>query len=131
MRAGDKILHVMVQTNQAGPSNGRSHSGGLDPAAASPNDMAAAAAVLAAAAGGVLGSDAGGVLQKLQNALGVDELGVRQGSIGGDNAPTPTSRFAGACFTSGSAGTMSAGDYLKEQYPYSKLAVGEALQEVA
>ena len=37
-------------------------------------------------------------------------------------------RFAGACFTSGSAGTMSAGDYLKEQYPYSKLAVGEALQ---
>ena len=37
-------------------------------------------------------------------------------------------RFAGACFTSGSAGTMSAGDYLKEQYPTSKLAVGEALQ---
>lgn len=36
--------------------------------------------------------------------------------------------FAGACFTSGSAGTMSAGDYLKEQYPDSKLAVGEALQ---
>lgn len=41
---------------------------------------------------------------------------------------TDTSRFAGACFTSGSAGTMSAGDYLKEKYPYSKLAVGEALQ---
>ncbi len=37
-------------------------------------------------------------------------------------------RFAGACFTSGSAGTMSAGDYLKEKYPESKLAVGEALQ---
>ena len=37
-------------------------------------------------------------------------------------------RFAGACFTSGSAGTMSAGDYLKEQYPNAKLAVGEALQ---
>ncbi|MBR5804916.1 MAG: pyridoxal-5-phosphate-dependent protein subunit beta, partial [Clostridia bacterium] len=37
-------------------------------------------------------------------------------------------RFAGACFTSGSAGTMSAGDYLKEQYPTAKLAVGEALQ---
>ncbi|CCX41269.1 putative cysteine synthase [Clostridium sp. CAG:1024] len=37
-------------------------------------------------------------------------------------------RFAGACFTSGSAGTMSAGDYLKEQYPHAKLAVGEALQ---
>ena len=37
-------------------------------------------------------------------------------------------RFAGACFTSGSAGTMSAGDYLKEQYPKLKLGVGEALQ---
>ena len=37
-------------------------------------------------------------------------------------------RFSGACFTSGSAGTMSAGDYLKEQYPQLKLAVGEALQ---
>ena len=37
-------------------------------------------------------------------------------------------RFAGAAFTSGSAGTMSAGDYLKEKYPDAKLAVGEALQ---
>ncbi len=37
-------------------------------------------------------------------------------------------KLAGACFTSGSAGTMSAGDYLKEQYPGMKLAVGEALQ---
>ena len=37
-------------------------------------------------------------------------------------------RFAGAAFTSGSAGTMSAGDYLKEQYPTAKLAVGEAHQ---
>ena len=37
-------------------------------------------------------------------------------------------RLAGACFTSGSAGTMSAGDLLKEKYPHMKLAVGEALQ---
>lgn len=37
-------------------------------------------------------------------------------------------RFSGACFTSGSSGTMSAGDYLKEQYPNFKLGVGEALQ---
>ena len=37
-------------------------------------------------------------------------------------------RLAGACFTSGSAGTMSAGDYLKEVWPNAKLAVGEALQ---
>jgi len=40
----------------------------------------------------------------------------------------PGDHFAGACFTSGSAGTMSTGDYLKEKYPYLKLAVGEALQ---
>ena len=40
----------------------------------------------------------------------------------------PGDRFAGAAFTSGSAGTMSAGDLLKEKYPHSKLAVGEALQ---
>jgi cysteine synthase A len=40
----------------------------------------------------------------------------------------PGDRFAGACFTSGSAGTMSTGDYLKEKYPALKLAVGEALQ---
>lgn len=37
-------------------------------------------------------------------------------------------RFAGAIFTSGSAGTMASGDYLKEKYPTSKLGVGEALQ---
>ncbi|PKM74019.1 MAG: pyridoxal-5-phosphate-dependent protein subunit beta [Firmicutes bacterium HGW-Firmicutes-16] len=40
----------------------------------------------------------------------------------------PGDHFAGACFTSGSAGTMASGDYLKEQYPHLKLAVGEALQ---
>ena len=40
----------------------------------------------------------------------------------------PGDRFAGACFTSGSAGTIGCGDYLKEVYPTLKLAVGEALQ---
>jgi len=40
----------------------------------------------------------------------------------------PGDNLAGACFTSGSAGTMSAGDLLKERYPQMKLAVGEALQ---
>ena len=40
----------------------------------------------------------------------------------------PGDRFSGACFTSGSAGTMSAGDRLKDLYPALKLAVGEALQ---
>jgi cysteine synthase len=36
--------------------------------------------------------------------------------------------FAGVCFSSGSAGTLAAGDLLKQRYPYSKIAVGEALQ---
>jgi len=36
--------------------------------------------------------------------------------------------FAGICLTSGSAGSLGAGDYLKQKYPYSKIAVGEALQ---
>ena len=45
-----------------------------------------------------------------------------------ENVKKPGQRLAGACFTSGSAGTMSAGDLLKERYPGMKLAVGEALQ---
>ncbi|MDR1252553.1 MAG: pyridoxal-5-phosphate-dependent protein subunit beta [Treponema sp.] len=36
--------------------------------------------------------------------------------------------FAGVCFTSGSAGTLASGDFLKQRYPLSKIAVGEALQ---
>ena len=40
----------------------------------------------------------------------------------------PGDRLAGACFTSGSAGTIGCGDYLKEVFPTMKLAVGEALQ---
>ncbi len=36
--------------------------------------------------------------------------------------------YAGVVLTSGSSGTMGCGDYLKEKFPYSKLAVSEALQ---
>ena len=36
--------------------------------------------------------------------------------------------FAGVCFTSGSAGTLGSGDALKQRYPYSRIAAGEALQ---
>ena len=43
--------------------------------------------------------------------------------IKGDNG-----RLAAACFTSGSAGTLGCGDFLKEHYPQMKLAVGEAVQ---
>jgi len=45
-----------------------------------------------------------------------------------EGLPGNRKRLAGACFTSGSAGTLGSGDYLKEKYPQMKLAVGEALQ---
>ncbi len=45
-----------------------------------------------------------------------------------ESIKTSTSRFAGVCFTSGSAGTLASGDYLKQAYPQSRIAVGEALQ---
>lgn len=45
-----------------------------------------------------------------------------------EGLPGNRKRLAGACFTSGSAGTLGSGDYLKEKYPHMKLAVGEALQ---
>jgi cysteine synthase A len=37
-------------------------------------------------------------------------------------------RFAGVTLTTGSAGTLGCGDYLKQVYPYSKVVAGEALQ---
>lgn len=37
-------------------------------------------------------------------------------------------RYFGTCFTTGSAGTIGAGDFLKEQFPGSVVAAGEALQ---
>lgn len=40
----------------------------------------------------------------------------------------PKGRLAGVCLTSGSGGTLGCGDYLKDQYPNAKIAVGEALQ---
>jgi cysteine synthase len=43
-------------------------------------------------------------------------------------AKNPRLNFAGVCLTSGSAGTLGSGDYLKQKYPYSRIAVGEALQ---
>jgi len=37
-------------------------------------------------------------------------------------------KFAGVCLTSGSAGTLGSGDFMKDQYPNSKIVVAEALQ---
>jgi len=40
----------------------------------------------------------------------------------------PKGKVAGVCLTSGSAGTLGSGDYIKDRYPNAKLAVAEALQ---
>jgi len=40
----------------------------------------------------------------------------------------PKDKVAGVCLTSGSAGTLGSGDFIKDQYPNAKIAVGEALQ---
>ena len=45
-----------------------------------------------------------------------------------EDIKTDSSRMAAVCFTSGSAGTLAAGDYVKDVYPKAKLAVVEALQ---
>jgi len=37
-------------------------------------------------------------------------------------------RLYGICLTTGSAGTLACGDYLKQVFPNSKIAVGEAIQ---
>ncbi len=41
---------------------------------------------------------------------------------------TPNQRFSGLFLTQGSAGTLGAGEYLKERFPRLKIAAGEALQ---
>ena len=42
--------------------------------------------------------------------------------------PDSDLNFAGICLMSGSAGSLGAGDFLKQSYPGLKIAVGEALQ---
>ncbi len=45
-----------------------------------------------------------------------------------DKELSPNQDYRGVVLTSGSSGTMGCGDYLKEKYPTSRIAVGEALQ---
>jgi cysteine synthase len=40
----------------------------------------------------------------------------------------PNGKVAGVCLTSGSGGTLGSAEYIKDQYPNAKFAVGEALQ---
>jgi cysteine synthase len=37
-------------------------------------------------------------------------------------------KYHGLCLTTGSAGTIASGDFMKQQYPTSKIAAGEAVQ---
>lgn len=62
-----------------------------------PEQMSAGdATVLLGAAGGLLGNDAGNVVQQLKTTFGIDELGVRQGELGGTGGRLPASRVAGS-----------------------------------
>lgn len=45
-----------------------------------------------------------------------------------DQAMGPHDRFCGAVYTTGSAGTIASGDFLKKRFPESKIAACEALQ---
>ncbi len=40
----------------------------------------------------------------------------------------PDDAFRGVALTTGSAGTIASGDYLKQRFPHAKIAAGEALQ---
>ncbi len=45
-----------------------------------------------------------------------------------ENVKNDDSRLAGFCSATGSGGTIAAGDYLKQQFPTSKIVASEALQ---
>ncbi len=53
------------------------------------------ATVLLSAAGDLFGNDAGNVVGQLQKAFGIDEIGIRQGSLGDNGSRAPASRIAG------------------------------------
>ena len=54
--------------------------------------------VLLGAAGGLLGNDAGSVLQQLKQNFGLDEFGIRQGSLDGSGIRQSGSRVVGGQF---------------------------------
>ena len=53
------------------------------------------ASVLLSAAGAILGGESGGVVQQLKRSFGIDEFGVRSGSVGDSGSRLGTSRVAG------------------------------------
>lgn len=64
------------------------------------------AAVLLSAAGDLLGNNSGGVVRQIKQNFGLDEFGVRQGTLGDIGRPQ-TSRVAGGTYdTSGATGSQ-------------------------
>lgn len=62
-----------------------------------PDQMGAGdATVLLAAAGGLLGTNSSNVVQELKKTFSIDEVGIRQGDIGGSGSRQPSSRVAGS-----------------------------------
>jgi len=45
-----------------------------------------------------------------------------------DKEMGPNDRYQGVCLTTGSAGTLGCGDYMKQKFPTSKVVAGEAVQ---
>lgn len=66
------------------------------------------AATLLAAAGDLLGNDSGNVMQQIRKRFGVDEIGIRQGSLDGQRQAT--SRIAGNGSATAATSTASAAD---------------------
>lgn len=62
------------------------------------------ATVLLSAAGDLFGNDAGNVVGQLRKAVGIDEIGIRQGSLGDNGSRAPASRIAGGSTDAALAG---------------------------
>lgn len=77
---------------------------GHGPETLSPSD----AGVLVSAASGLLGNNSGGLVAQLKNTLGIDEIGVRQGTLGEASGRRSSSRIA----SSGSGDGAGSGEQI-------------------
>jgi translocation and assembly module TamB len=65
------------------------------------------ASLLLSAASGLLGNDSGNIIQQLKRSFGIDEFGVRQGSLDGSGGRQPGSRVvAGSIDTTATTGNQ-------------------------
>lgn len=75
------------------------------------------AMLLASAASSLLGNDSGGVLQQIRQTFGIDEFGVRQGTLGSDSGLAPSSHIVGSSFDNSSSTSeqiLSVGKHLSD-----------------